>query len=262
VVNREDGLNLVEIFSSVQGEGIHAGMSTLFVRFGECDLRCRWCDTPQSWKKTAECRIETERGAGVFRTLANPVSLSAAVSAVEALGLASHRFVSLTGGEPLLQPEPLRALARRLRGRGPRIHLETHGLHVDALAQVVGDVDVVAMDWKLASDVRRVSDPRRGPVEDFHAAHEAFLRVALGAPEVMVKVVVTPATRDEEIDEMSRRVARVASEVPVIVQPVTPYGVVRETPSARRLLAIVARMEKTLGDVRLIPQTHKLYCGP
>ena len=78
----------------------------------------------------------------------------------------------------------------------------------------------------------------------------------------MVKVVVTPATRDEEIDEMSRRIARVASEVPVIVQPVTPYGVVRETPSARRLLAIVARMEKTLGDVRLIPQTHKLYCGP
>ena len=73
-MNPEDGLYLVEIFSSVQGEGIHAGMSTLFIRFGECDLRCRWCDTPQSWKKTAECRIETERGAGVFRTLANPLS--------------------------------------------------------------------------------------------------------------------------------------------------------------------------------------------
>jgi len=262
VVNPEGELYLVEIFSSVQGEGIHAGMSTLFIRFGGCDLRCRWCDTPQSWKPTAECRIETERGAGVFCTLLNPVPVAAAVAAVEALGLASHRFVSFTGGEPLLQPRAVQALARRLRGRGPRIHLETHGLHVDALAEVLGDVDVVAMDWKLASDVRRTSDPRRGPVEDFHASHEAFLRVALGAPEVMVKVVVTPATRDAEIDEMTRCIARVAPEVPVIIQPVTPYGVVRETPSAKRLLGLVGRMEKTLRDVRLIPQTHKLYCGP
>jgi organic radical activating enzyme len=262
VVILEGDLNLVEIFSSVQGEGTHAGASTLFIRFGECDLRCRWCDTPQSWKPTAECQIETERGAGAFRTLANPVSLSAAVAAVEALELESHRFVSFTGGEPLLQPEALRALARGLRGRGPRIYLETHGLCADALAEILGDIDVVSMDWKLASDVRRASDPRRGPVEDFHAAHEAFLRVALGAPEVMVKVVVTPTTGDAEIDEMTRRIARVEPEVPVIIQPVTPYGVVRETPSAKRLLALVARMERTLRDVRLIPQTHKLYGGP
>jgi organic radical activating enzyme len=258
----EGDLNLVEIFSSVQGEGTHAGASTLFVRFGECDLRCRWCDTPQSWKPSAECRIETERGAGAFWTLANPVPLSAAVAAVEALELESHRFVSFTGGEPLLQPEALRALARELRGRGPRIYLETHGLCADALADVLGDIDVVSMDWKLASDVRRVSDSRRGPVEDFHAAHEAFLRVALGAPEVMVKVVVTPASRDAEIDEMTRRIACVEPEIPVIVQPVTPYGVVRETASAKRLLVLVARMEKTLRDVRLIPQTHKVYFAP
>jgi organic radical activating enzyme len=262
VVIPADDLNLVEIFSSVQGEGIHAGASTLFIRFGECDLRCRWCDTPQSWKPAAECRIETERGAGTFWTLANPVPLSAAVAAAEELELVSHRFVSLTGGEPLLQPEALRALARGLRGRGPRIYLETHGLYADALAETLGDIDVVSMDWKLASDVRRASDPRRGPVEGFHAAHEAFLRVALGAPEVMVKVVVTPASGDAEIDEVTRRIARVEPEVPVIIQPVTPYGAVRETPSAKRLLALVARMERKLRDVRLIPQTHKLYGGP
>jgi len=258
----EGDLNLVEIFSSVQGEGIHAGASTLFIRFGECDLRCRWCDTPQSWKPAAECRIETERGAGTFRTLANPVSLSAVVAAAEELDLESHRLLSFTGGEPLLQPGALRVLARELRGRGPRIHLETHGLCADALAEILGEVDVVSMDWKLASDVRRASDPRRGPVEDFHAAHEAFLRVALGAPEVMVKVVVTPATEDAEIDEMARRIARVEPAVPVILQPVTPYGAVRETPSAKRLLALVARTEQTLRDVRVIPQTHRFLNLP
>jgi organic radical activating enzyme len=252
--------NLVEIFSSVQGEGVHVGTSTLFIRFGGCDLRCRWCDTPHSWKPAPECRIATARGARSFRRVANPVPVSGVLDAAEALGLASHRFVSFTGGEPLLQAEALRALARGLRGRGPRIHLETHGLLADALRAVVEDIDVVAMDWKLASDVRRTADPESDA--DFHAAHETFLAVALGAPEVMVKVVVTPASEDAEIDEMTRRIAGVAADVPVIVQPVTPFGGVHEAPSAERLLALAARMERQLSDVRLIPQTHRLYGAP
>ena len=47
--------NLVEIFSSIQGEGPHVGESTLFVRFGACDLRCRWCDSPHTWRPAATC---------------------------------------------------------------------------------------------------------------------------------------------------------------------------------------------------------------
>ena len=250
--------NLVEIFSSVQGEGTHVGETTLFVRFGECDLRCRWCDSPHTWRRATDCRVETRRGTGAFRTLSNPVSLEQSLAAAVALDVDAHRFASLTGGEPLLQPDAVLALARALRTRGPRIHLETHGLAVGALERVVAAVDVVAMDWKLASDVRRASDARRGPVADFHDDHERFLRVALRAPEVMVKVVVTPATDDAEIDAMCERIAAVAPKTPLVVQPVTPFGPVREAPGAERLLALVARIARVLPDVRLIPQTHRL----
>ena len=103
--------NLVEVFSSVQGEGPHVGVPTLFVRFGECDLRCRWCDSPHTWKPAAECRIEVRRGSGAFRTITNPVAVEEVVSAAEALEAPAHRFVSLTGGEPLLQPDAILALA-------------------------------------------------------------------------------------------------------------------------------------------------------
>jgi organic radical activating enzyme len=250
-------VNLVEIFSSVQGEGPHVGQSTLFIRFGECDLRCRWCDSPHTWLAAKECRVELRRGEGERRVVPNPVPIADAIAACEALDLPAHRFVSLTGGEPLLQPAAVAALARGLRGRGPRILLETHGAAPEALAEVIDAIDVVSMDWKLASDVRRASDPRHGPVASFHAAHERFLRIALRAPEVVVKLVVTPASEDAEIDEAAARIAGAAPGVTVVLQPVTPFGGVREAPGAERLLATFLKLSRTLSDVRLIPQTHK-----
>jgi organic radical activating enzyme len=254
--------NLVEIFSSVQGEGPHVGETTLFVRFGECDLRCRWCDSPHTWRRAARCRVEVGRGSGVHEVLPNPVPLSRAIAACEALGVSEHRFASLTGGEPLLQPAAVKRLAAALRERGTRVLLETHGALAEALADVVGEIDVVSMDWKLASDVRRAGERRGREPAPFHAEHERFLRAALAAPEVVVKVVVTPASRDDELDEMARRIAGVAPGVLLVVQPVTPAGAVRAAPSAERLLALVARLSRTLERVRLIPQTHKLLGAP
>jgi pyruvate-formate lyase-activating enzyme len=154
------------------------------------------------------------------------------------------------------------ALARALRARGPRIHLETHGLASEALAQVIGDVDVVAMDWKLGSDVRRAGARRGDPEAAFHDEHERFLAIARGAARVEVKVVVTPSSRDEELDELALRIARTAPEVTLVVQPVTPCGSVREAPSAERLLGLVMRLSRRIADVRLIPQTHKSYGAP
>ncbi len=241
----------------MQGEGIHVGSTTLFVRFGGCDLRCRWCDSPHTWRPAETCRLELSRGVGRFREVPNPVPLDDVVAEAERLELGAHRFVSLTGGEPLLQPAAVASLARRLRERGPRIHLETHGVATDALARVVEEVDVVSMDWKLASDVRREGRSFREPGRPFHEEHERFLRTARTAPEVVVKVVVTNASRDEELDEMAERICGVDPTIPLVVQPVTPCGPVQESPGAERLLALVARLSRRLEDVRLVPQTHK-----
>ncbi len=251
-------MNLIEVFSSVQGEGPEVGTSTLFVRFGACDLRCAWCDTPHSWRPAARCRFELEPGAGRFEERENPVPLAALIAALERLGLGAHRWLSLTGGEPLLQPEALAALAGALPEPGPGLWLETHGLHVEALERVLPKLAVVSMDWKLASDVRRESDPKRGPVEGFHEAHEAFLGVARRAPRVHVKLVVTPNTEDAEVDEALRRVARTHPQACLVIQPVTPFGSVKQRPDAERVLALARRAATRLADVRVIPQTHPL----
>lgn len=251
--------DLVEVFSSIQGEGVDVGRTTLFVRFGGCDLRCAWCDSPHTWRPAPRCRIEEARGAGRFRERTNPVPLDDVVTAAHALGLDAHAMVSLTGGEPLLQPQAAEELARRLGAAGPEVLLETHGIHADALARVVDHVEVVSMDWKLASDVRRASDPARGPVEPFHEAHERFLEVARRAPRTVVKVVVTGTSGDEEIDEVARRVARTHPGATLLLQPVTPRGAVRERPTAARMLGLAERLAGRVRDVRVIPQTHPIW---
>jgi len=248
-------VNLVELFSSCQGEGPHVGVSTLFVRFGACDLRCRWCDSPHTWKPATACRVAAPDG---DREVPNPVAWDEVVRLAEELELTRHRFVSLTGGEPLLQPEAVRGLATALGARGPRVLLETHGLLEPALAHVVDAVDVVSMDWKLASEVRRAGADRRAAAEAFHAEHAAFLRTALRAPEVCVKVVVTPATGDDELDAMAEEIAAIDASVPLVLQPVTPCGGVRAAPEPARVLAWQARLERRLRDVRVIPQTHRM----
>ncbi len=156
----------------------------------------------------------------------------------------------------------MRALAEALRGRGPRIHLETHGLAHEALAHVVDAVDLVAMDWKLASDVRRAGDSFQEAGADFHGEHEAFLRVARRAPEVFVKIVVTASSRDDEVLEAARRIARVDPRILLVLQPVTPRGSGTERPSAARLLTLAAAAEAILPGVRVIPQTHPIYGAP
>lgn len=254
----------VELFSSAQGEGPHVGASTLFVRLGGCDLRCRWCDSPHTWRPTDTCRLEVERGSGAFRSVPNPVAVEEIAAAAEALELPAHAFVSITGGEPLLQPEVVALLGAALRGRGPRVLLETAGHLPEALAAVIGVVDVVSMDWKLASDVRREGEPTSvlaQPGRSFHELHRRFLEVARRAPEAYVKIVVTEASRDEEVLAACGHVAAVAPATTVVLQPVTPRGGALR-PGAARLLALQRAAARRLADVRVIPQTHPIYGAP
>lgn len=250
--------NLVEVFSSIQGEGPEVGTRTLFVRFGVCDLRCGWCDSPGTWLRADRVRFEAAPGSGQWREQPNPVTSERLHAIAQALGLASHRWVSLTGGEPLLQPEAVAAAAEVLSGHGPGIFLESHGLHAEALARVVDRIDLVSMDWKLASDVRRESDPKGGARDPFHTAHERFLQVARAAPAVAVKLVITRASEDAEIDEAVRLVAATHPGACLVLQPVTPHGPVQERPSAERMQALALRAANELRDVRVIPQTHPL----
>ena len=98
-------LRINEIFFSLQGETTTVGLPTVFVRLTGCPLRCVYCDTEYAFHK------------GDARGLSDIVE-----------EVASHgaRHVTVTGGEPLAQPNCI-ALLTMLCDRGFVVSLETSG---------------------------------------------------------------------------------------------------------------------------------------
>ena len=100
-------MRIAEIFHSIQGEGLLAGVPSIFIRTSGCNLRCHWCDTPYtSWKPEGpEMSIK---------------------EILKKLTEWNCDHVVLTGGEPMIAPD-LPELATALKKQKKHITIETAG---------------------------------------------------------------------------------------------------------------------------------------
>ena len=98
-------LRITEIFYSLQGESKTTGLATVFVRLTGCPLRCEYCDTSYAFS------------GGEQRSFDKILSDVAAFK---------PRYVTVTGGEPLAQPNCIELL-NKLCDAGYRVSLETSG---------------------------------------------------------------------------------------------------------------------------------------
>ena len=219
-----------EIFRSMQGEGIYAGMiEQIFIRFSGCNLKCSFCDTPN--KRFREYTAES-----VLKKVKN-LSKSENIHSI-----------SITGGEPLLQINFLEHLCNMLKKNKFKTYLETNGVMYNNLKRIIKSVDYVSMDFKLPSSTGLIT---------FWQEHLEFLKIA-SKKEVFVKAVITSNTELDEIRKSSEIIASVDKSIPLILQPVTAVNPSCNLPSSSQTFKFLKVSKEFLTDVRVIPQLHKI----
>jgi 7-carboxy-7-deazaguanine synthase len=112
-VNKEKFLTINEIFFSLQGESTRLGIPTIFIRLTGCPMRCHYCDTAYAFDDGQKMSFE---------------------NIVEYIKPYKSKFITLTGGEPLVQKEAY-AFLEVLCDMGYQVSLETGG------AESIKDVD-------------------------------------------------------------------------------------------------------------------------
>ena len=130
--------NILEIFSSIQGEGPFTGVKQIFVRFYDCNLNCKYCDV-------------------VRKTPPKEFSVDKLLSIIKQLDYerGKHHSISLTGGEPLLQRRFLFELLRECKLREINTVVDTSGFAAwDTFNHIRTNVDLFLYDLKMIDDDR------------------------------------------------------------------------------------------------------------
>jgi len=174
-------MQLIEHYLSIQGEGLHPGKPTYFVRFARCNLSCTWCDSTYTFGKGEEI---------AFATVSNAIMASKA------------KYVCLTGGEPLLHTED----CLRLIENFPELHFDIETGGALDIAPVERLNTSVIMDWKLVHSGMN------------HKMKEEFLKLL--RPEQDLLKFVTDGSDDEKKEILEVLFRTESYGFPVSIQPV------------------------------------------
>jgi 7-carboxy-7-deazaguanine synthase len=137
----ENEVPVSEVFLSVQGEGVHAGTPSIFVRTYYCNLTCTWCDTKFTWLDQNAAKPGINYDHMTHDELLKKV-----------LEYRPCKHLVLTGGEPLLHQRILAPLLSTLKRSGFFIEVETNGT-IAPSPETIEYVDCFNVSPKIANSL-------------------------------------------------------------------------------------------------------------
>jgi 7-carboxy-7-deazaguanine synthase len=172
------GVNVSEIFYSLQGEGVLAGTPSVFVRLSGCNLRCLWCDTPYtSWAPEGDQMLLESILAEVRRYCAT--------------------HVVVTGGEPMIAPGIV-DLTRGLKELDLHITIETAGTVYQPVI-----CDLMSISPKLANSTPLEREGGRWASQHDRLRYQPeVLRRLMAEYEYQLKFVVSEPGDIAEIEKI------------------------------------------------------------
>lgn len=221
-------MKVIEIFNSIDGEGIRTGQCATFIRLAGCNLRCSYCDTVYSlFGEDTPCEY-TE------------MTIDEIIAKVNR----NYKRVTLTGGEPLIHAESCE-LVNRLAEMDCEVNIETNGaVDITDFLNKINQTDKVffTIDYKL---------PSSGMSDKMIWNNFLNLRCC-----DVIKFVVGS---DEDVNlmiDIVKKLKPLYEKMPHIF-----IGAVYGKYDARKLVEIILN-ENALSDARFQVQLHKIIWDP
>jgi len=234
-----------EVFSSIMGEGKFIGKRFIFVRFKQCPLDCIYCDEPNTSEGFA--RVEEIPGSGLFTEYLDIDN--ELVSIVDGLRTPDLFAVSFTGGEPLMYSQKIKEYSEVLHSKGYKTFLESNGMFPEKLEKY----DYASIDIKLPEHFKECDKEFWNDL--YRKELETIERLYYAKCDVYAKIVVFEETSEELIEQIARDLSKIGN-ITLCIQPVTPTGVIKSSPSKEKLFNLMSICGRYV-DVICTPQIHK-----
>jgi organic radical activating enzyme len=234
-----NGVQLSEIFTSIEGEGIFFGTKTLFVRMAGCHLKCHWCDTSYALPLDSGSRYTIDDAKKLIGEQLQPNTYK----------------VNFTGGEPLIQYEAVIELAKFVKEEQRlKTYLESACFDSNRYVKILPFIDICKVEFKMSDseviDLRHYDNLIRNELECLEAA-------IANHKLTYIKVVVSNSTDLCEFKGLVQNIfqhVKIANIAGFIIQP--SYGI--NEPTIERLFEFYDAVYPLYQEVRIIPQLHKI----
>lgn len=231
-------VQLSEIFTSIEGEGILVGTKTLFIRMAGCHLGCIWCDTGYALPFNSGKEYTVDQVKDMISNELQPNTYKA----------------NFTGGEPLLQHHAVAELAKFIKGKGLKTYLESACFDSHRFEKVLPFMDICKIEFKM-SDSKAVDSDHH---DRLLFNERQCLDLSIECSKITyIKVVVAASSSIGEFRKLLQDVfTRIETRdlAGFIIQPSSAM----EEPSLEKLLNFYDAAYPLYHNVRIIPQLHKL----